>query len=280
MSAPGFWRNARQQYWSGQAVGLPFAGNTYYVGSGAPPGVGIRRVDTIQAAASLMIERDVLIIGPGEYDENVTLTNVNKATIIGAGGPDSVRITALTNGRALTIDGCQDLNIVNLNLEGRGTGGALRLTGQIRRLHADFCRFHGGDTGILVDPAAGGQIVDAYITNSIIALLTTGISNTVGGGDPTHRLIVESCKLFGITTDCIVSAGAAINTMILNSLFANDGDTEPTRFIKLDGAGDSGLVAGNQFATPTNANTKFVLDADVMWGANATEAGWSTARPA
>jgi hypothetical protein len=258
--------------------GYPFARNFYFVGDNAP--VFGQQVSTIQGAADLMVDGDVLMLGNQEYDENVTFTGKNNVTVIGTAPRGSTRVTALTNGTAFTINGGQGVQLININAEGRGTGGGVKLDGQIRRFVASLCKFHGGAVAFLISPAAGGQIVDCLLDDCEIALATTGISNVVGGGDPTHRLTVRNSRFYALTTDCVVSAGAAINTQILNNFFTNDGDTEPTRFVKLDGAGDSGLVAGNQFATPTNANTKFVLDADVMWGANATEAGWSSARPA
>ena len=258
--------------------GYPFAQNIYFVGSNAP--TFVQQKNTIQEAADAVVDGDVIIIGPGEYDENVTLTGKNKIAIIGAGNPESCRLTALTNGTGLTINGGQDVSVVNVNIEGRGTGGGVKLAGQIRRFVASQCKFHGGATAFLIAPAGGGQIVDCVIDDCAIALVTTGISNALAGGDPTHRLTVKNSRFYAIVTDCIISTGAAINTFILNNFFGTHTDAEPTQFIKLDGAGDSGLVAGNQFATATNANTKFLIDADVYWGANGTEAGWSTARPA
>lgn len=131
-----------------------------------------------------------------------------------------------------------------------------------------------------MNAGASGQVVDFTIEDNAIGLVTTGVSNSVGAGDPTHRLVIKNNRFFAITTDVIVSAGSSINTLVYGNVVANDGDTEPTRFVKLDGSGDSGIVANNFFATATNSNTKFVLDADVMWVSNSTEAGVSTARPA
>ena len=272
------WSAVRRAYASGVLdMGYPFARNVRYVGENAP--TGVTAYNTIQEAVDALIDGDLLIVGPGEYDENVTITDKNKITVIGAGNPHACRLTALTNGIALTIVGGQDVTIINMNLEGRGTGGALKLDGQIRRLVVQGCKIHGGADGVLIAPAALGQIVEAIIEGCLITGLTTGISHAGTGGDPTHKVTIQGNRFIAITTDCIVSTGSFINGMVIDNIMGNDGDTEPTRFIKLDGAGDSGIVAGNQFATPTNDNAKFVLDADVMWGANATEAGWSTARP-
>lgn len=273
------WASLRQGAASGVlAGGFPYANNNWFTGAGAPQ-FG-RRADTLQDVLDDLEDNDLVFVPPGELDENLTLTGKNRVALIGASSPFGARVTALTNGVALTIGDAQDVLLQNLNLEGRGTGGAVKLTGQVRRLTLRSCKLSGGAFAFLIASASGGQSVEVFLDDCYIFGVTTGISNAIAGGDPTHRLMVRGCRFFAVTTDCIVSAGSAINTMIQDSYFGNDGDTEPTRFIKLDGAGDSGLVAGNQFATPTNANTKFVLDADVLWGANATEAGWSTARPA
>jgi hypothetical protein len=274
------WAALRQGVSAGvMAGGFPYARNNRYIRQAGAPSFGLNTV-TIQESSDLLESGDVMFLGPTEYNENVVVSGKQQVTIIGGANPYSCRVTGLTNGTALTIDDCSDVLLVNLNLEGRGTGGGLQLTGQIRRVTAIGCKFHGGANAVFINPGAGGQLVDLLIKECEIALATNGIVNTVGGGDPTHRIKVLNSLFYGITTDCIVSSAGAINTAIMNNIFGTNGDAEPTRFIKLDGAGDSGIVAGNQFATPTNANTKFVLDADVMWGANATEAGWSTARPA
>lgn len=66
-----------------------------------------------------------------------------------------------------------------------------------------------------------------------------------------------------------------------NSIFdqLEDG-TEPTDFILLADNGNTGIIAGNQFAIATNATAKLTIGTGIMWGPNGTEAGWSTARPA
>jgi len=262
------------------AGGRPYARNIYYTGDNSPQFGGIVSA-SIQAAVDAMVDGDVLLLGPQEYNEDVVITGKNGITIVGASPALGTRLTGLpSNGIGLTIVGGQDVQLVNMNLEGRGTGGALKLMGQIRRLSALGCKFNGGAFGVLVAPAAGGQIVDFLMDECYFGPVTTGFSNALAGGDPTHRVVIKNSIFSAVVTDCIVSAGSCINIAVVNNIFGTHTDVEPTRFIKLDGAGDSGIVAGNQFATATNANTKFVLDADVYWTANGTEAGWSAARPA
>ncbi len=56
--------------------------------------------------------------------------------------------------------------------------------------------------------------------------------------------------------------------------------TAPSKHVDVGGALDVGIFTGNRFATATNANTTLIIGAKIFWVANATEAGWSTARPA
>jgi hypothetical protein len=256
--------------------GRPYTQNFWYAGASAP--IFGSRTDTIQQAVNIALPGDVIQLGPQEYDENVV---VDKAiTIVGASDPLATRITALTNGTAITLAGTSaGAALYNLNLEGRGTGGGLALTGQIRRVSIIGCKLHGGAVAAFINPGVGGQIVELTFDDCIFALATRGILNTVGGGDPTHRLRVRNSWFYALTASSIESGGAAINILVEGNKFGPNGDTDPTAYILLDGAGDSGMVSGNFFGTPNDSGGLNSVDADVFWVGNYTVAGVTTAQP-
>jgi hypothetical protein len=235
---------------------------------------------TVQAAVNKAGSNYLIAVAPGEYDEDVVVTK-SKLTIMGLGPKHSVRITGVAAGTktALTLTNTQDVGLINLNLEGRTTGGGLAVAGQTRRLHVAHSKIHGGANALKLSNA-GGQAVDICIEDNVIGLATNGLSIVGGGGDPLNQLIVRRNLFQRIDTDCLVTDGVAYDVSVLDNIFAAKAGVEPTRYIKLDAAGTTGIVAGNQFATAANLAAKIVLAAGVMFGPNGTEAGWSTTRPA
>ena len=92
--AASIWGQLKQAYGSGTLNGgFPFAPNVAFVGANAPSYVPT--YGTIQQALTAAITGNVIVVGPGENDENLTINGVNQFAIIGAGVPHSSRITAL-----------------------------------------------------------------------------------------------------------------------------------------------------------------------------------------
>ena len=282
---PGFWKTARQGFWGGQAIGLPFAGNVYYVGSGAPSGVGIRRVDTIAAALSLMISRDVLVLGPQEHAEGNLSIPATKPNIVimGAGPRGSCFIepaTAAHNGLEILAD---DVTLINVGVA-NGSGGTYGLsvgsqTVSPDRFRSYGCKFEG--TGIAARLYGAG---DVLLDDCEFAWANTGLQFRANNNGFVTQAFIRGSRFHNNATACISESAnqqEVDNLQLWNNLFdqLEDG-TEPTDFILLQHNGNTGVIGGNIFALATNATAKLTIGTGLMWAPNGTEAGWSTARPA
>jgi len=248
----------------------------------------VRAGESIQTAIDAASAGDVIYIdGGNEYDENLTLSTSGIA-LVGVGTRGSARITGLaTNGTALTIDGTaatvNDVLLVNLTLAGRGTGSGLHVEGSTRRISAHACHFDGGDTGVgalLESAGAGVSVVDTRFIDCQFQQAPTGLSLIgTGGANPVSRTRLEHCAFKHISTVCVV-AEFTRSLEIIDCVFgAQEDGTEPTDYLDIDVTDTTGLVSGCRFATATSASATLNIASGVFWVANATEAGWSTARP-
>jgi len=243
--------------------------------------------ESIQGAIDAAAAGDVIYIdGGNEYNENLTLSTSGIA-LVGIGARGSARITGLAvNGTALTIDAAaaavNDVLLVNLTLAGRGTGKGLYVQGSTRRISAHACHFDGGDTGIgvLLESTAFGSVVDTRFIDCQFQQVPTGLSLIgTGGANPCTRTRLEGCAFKHISTVCIVSEFTRSLEIIDCTFGAQEDGTAPTDFLDIDVADTTGLVSGCRFAFATNESDTLNIASGVMWVANATEAGWSTARP-
>lgn len=285
---PGFWGFLKQ---GGILQGYPFAGKVWYVGTKAP--VFGARANTIQNAVNLMNSRDILFVGPGSHDEAVVIpAGLNLITIIGAGNRGSVGIAPSTSGaKALTITGTSGssgrntgITLVNLDLEGNGAGGGLLVKGNIRSTRVYGCKCEGGAYGIRLESDANGSVADTIIDDCELAWTVTALNIAVsGGGDPVTQTrflnsLLHNYSSRGIYAPTVQTADIWVQD---NFFGINEDASLPTNeIISLAVASTTGLISGNKFAIATNAVAKFAIAAGVLWSANATEAGWSTARPA
>lgn len=69
-----------------------------------------------------------------------------------------------------------------------------------------------------------------------------------------------------------------LNLVCIDNTFAG-GATPPTDFVNIVGT-SSGIMTRNTFASATNAAATITIPAGILYAANGTEAGWSSARPA
>lgn len=271
------------------AGGYPFAENNWYVGSGTPL-TASKRANTIQAALDNMVNRDILFIGPGSYDEQVVWPiGLNNVTVIGGGNRGDVSIAPSgTNKTALKIEGTATLTegvtLINVGCEGDGTGGGLHVLGFIRKFRAYGCKFEGGAFAAQLQSNAAGAIGDTILEDIELAWATDALLIAVtGAGDPVTQTYLRNSLLHNYTSRGVrVTNTFTGDLWITKNVFARQEDgTQPTNeYIKADIAGTTGFVSENSFATPTNAATKLAIATNVIWGPNGTEAGWSTARPA
>lgn len=282
------WQQLKMASGSGILNGpLPFAQNNWYVGSGDPPVPlnAIKRTNTIAEALALMIPGDTLNIGPGGYGEGnlVVPEGLNNITIIGQGNRGACFIEPSVAGdEGLTVL-ADDVTLVNIGVADGGSGTyALAVGSQTvspSRFRAYGCKFEGSAIACLLRQAG-----DVIIDDCEFAWAAIGLQ--LQSGDIGFNTQVKLINLlFHNNADACISQAAAAqqvnNLQLLNSFFdqLEDG-TEPTDFILLADNGNTGLIAGNQFAIATNASAKLTIGTGIMWGPNGTEAGWSTARPA
>lgn len=266
------------------SAGYPFAGNAYYVGPNAP--IFGNRIPTIQEAVNLMVERDILFIGPGEYDEAVVIPiGLDKITIMGAGNVGEIFIApSAADSIAMLIEGSaanrtSDITLVNVGLEGDGTGGGLHVKGNIRRVRVQSCKCEGGAFAIKLESTiAAGFVADTIIENCELTFTETALHMLAsGGGDPVTQTRLLDCLLDNFSSRGVhVDASPVADLWIHGNRFCRqEDDSEPTNeYILADVANSTGNIAGNSF--PANAaSAKIVLAAGVRRCGNSYTDGWA-----
>ncbi|RPJ29451.1 MAG: hypothetical protein EHM33_00970 [Chloroflexi bacterium] len=236
------------------------------------------------AAASLAAAQagtKIMIDNAAEWDETLTLTQ-HKVTLEGVGAHNSTRITGLSPaGTGLTVNGAYDVKLENLNISGRSTGAGLKLTGQIRRLHAKDCRFAGGADGVLIEASSGGQVVDVLFENCRFEG-TAGVHFTAGGGDPASQIYFKNCDFQYCTGRWVHLDGIHVTGLFLqncNFLPTEAGAAPATKGITANFTGTTGMISGCNLALTTHASASIELAAGVLYTGNTTEEGVNTARP-
>lgn len=239
---------------------------------------------TIQAAVDASASGDVILVAPGGYDETVTITT-GGITIVGLGGRGATFIEPTTAGaEGMQIAGVDDVTLVNLGVAGEGTASYALNLNDVSRFRAYACKFEGIDAGpaVLLNGTADGQVGDALFRDCEFAWSAVGVlGDDSAYGFPT-QVFLDVCRFHNIVTACISDGDASIvNLEVSDCIFDNAEDgTAPTDYVIVDGAASTGIFSGNRFATATNATGVLTIAAGIMWVVNATEAGWSTARPA
>jgi len=246
----------------------------------------VRRVQspvTIQSVVDVAAAGDVIYIEPGTYAENVIITTAD-LTLVGIGPRGQVKISPASGG-GLKIDALA-LRTVLINLAVAGAAAAnfaLNVNG------TSFCRFYGckftGPTGVVVllDGTAGDRSLDLNFEDCEFADGGAGVEfDNSAAGFPTEMRF-RNCLFQGLTAACMrinAAGGGVLELWVKDCEFARKADgTEPTDYILVNRAGDTGLFSGNRIATPINSTLLMTIAAGIIWAANATEAGWSTARP-
>jgi polygalacturonase len=240
---------------------------------------------TIQAAESASSPGDVILIAPGSYDETVTV-NVAKLTFIGLGGRGAAFIEPSAAGaEGMQITGVDDVTLINLGIDGDDTADYALNVNDVSRFRAFGCKFElGSGTGpaVLLNGTATGQVGDALFRDCEFAWAGTGVQfDDSAYGYPT-QIFIDACRFHNLTTAGLglASGGGVLNLHVTDCVFDNLEDgTAPTDYVKVDRSGDTGIFSGNRFATATNAASVLTIATGIKWVSNATEAGWSTARP-
>lgn len=260
-----------------------YTGRAYYVDpSVAVSGTGrpTSPMKTIQAAHDAASAGDTLVLAPGSYDEEVTLSKNNILVIAPSGRGSAFVAPSGSNKTAVTVTG-DDVTLINVGCEGDGTGGGLHLQATTR-FRAHGCKIEGGAVACKLESLAASAVGDTIFEDCEFAWATDGVNFVVtGGGDPVTQTRFINCLFHNIVTAGIEAVTThTADCWLVDCVFAAQEDgTEPTDYLLLNVASTTGLVTGCRFATATNAATTLNIAAGVFWMANATNAGWSTAVP-
>lgn len=243
---------------------------------------------TIQKAVDSAGPGDVIYIAPGSYDETVTVTAVTKAnlTLIGLGGRGSVYIEPSAAGAEGLQVLADDVTLINVGVDGDDTASYALNVQAASRFRAYGCKFElGSGTGpaVLLDGTASDQTGDAIFEDCEFAWAGSGILADDSGYGYVTQVLIKNCRFHNLTTVGVGVAASGLwkNLELIDNFFDNAEDgTAPTDYILLSDNGNTGLIAGNFFATATNATGVLTIGTGLKWAPNGTEAGWSTARPA
>lgn len=267
------------------AGGLPFAKNHWYVGENIPQSALAQRAVSLEDVFNLMVAGDVLHLGPQAYEEGnlVIPVGLDDITIIGHGGRGSCYIEAQTVGDEGLLVLADGVTLINVGVAGEETADySLKIgstTVSPARFRAFACKFENSVRAVHLH-GAGDTIFDdcefAWTTNGMILQ-----SNNEGF---VTQLRVRNSLFHNCVTTCIGHAAAAQQ---VNDLWVEDNDfgrqedgTAPTDFLMLSDNLNTGHFKGNAFAHATNEAAVLTIGTGLLWLANQTEAGWSTARPA
>lgn len=288
MGVNNLWASLRQGAASGVlAGGYPYAKNTWYVGSNAPQ-FG-KQVDTLSALLAIMEPNDVAFLGPQAYAEGnlvipATLTGI---TLIGTGGRGASYIEPANTGDEGLQVLADDVTLINLGVASGATADyALKIgntTVSPARFRAYQCKFEGNESA---NPAA--QVLLQGCGDIIFedCEFAWGVNGVIGDanndGFPT-QVLLRNCWFHDLTTVHVGIAAADhfVDLWLRDNYFDRDeAGAAPTDFILLSDNANTGVITGNRFANATNEAAVITIGTGLIYMANATEAGWSTARPA
>jgi len=250
---------------------------------------------TIQAAVDRASPLDVIMVAPGEYDEEITVpVDLTNLRIFGWGGrgaayvePSDTNATGLTNL-------ADDLTVVNLGLAGAGTGDGILNYGA--RLRGYRCKIEGGTNGLylalgtIAQIAAGthGKGADIIMDDCEFTWNTNGVilSGTDYGAitQPRFRRCLfhdNSAADFEEASGSGGGAGVRYRDLDIDECkFRRQEDgTEPAKYISLnDDNTNSGVVSGCQFPTAL-AGGKNLVSTGLIWTGNYHTDGVSAAQP-
>jgi len=265
--------------------GFPNAKNVWYVGEG-------QAVQTLTELFTLMQPGDVAFLAPGAYVEGnlvipATLTGI---TLIGVADSLASRGAAFIEPATVGHAGLQvlanDVTLINIGVASEATGAHSLKIGSnsvnVARFRAYRCKLEGNEAA---NPA--GQVVlqgcgDIIFEDCEIAW---GVNGIIGGanlnGFPT-QILFRNCWFHDLTTVHVGIAAADhfIELWLRDCIFdRNEAGVAPTDFILLSDNANIGSITGCRFANATNQAAVITIGTGILYMANATEAGWSTARP-
>jgi len=284
MSVTSLWGQLKVAAGSGVLNGgFAFARNMYFVGDNASPFV--QTEDTIASAITAAVSGDIIILGPQIYQEGNLVIPVGKdnITIIGSSNLMSSSIEPINSGdEGIQILG-NDCTLVNVAItKGTTADYALGVGSQTvspARFRAVNCKFTGvGGAAVLLDGPTDTLLQECQISDC-----DSGVLVDTNDNGNTNQLNIIDCQFNNFTTVGLGANGSGLVTglMVAKCLFGQQDDgTAPTDFIVLSSTANKGMITQNYFATATSDAALLTIGSGILWVANATEAGISTARPA
>lgn len=250
--------------------------------------------DTLTKALAACIANrgDLIVVLEGTY----TLTAVETVSVAGVtimGAPGRARQTTIAGASSAGIDclsiTAADVTIKDLTLVSNSTTSFCASVAGARARFED-CIFTGGSGGDedfveVLNAADKCSLVNCLFEQSVAGSTTCVAVNMVAtaAGAP-DDLLVKGCTFVNVNGMVKDTGSAATAALRLTVQDCTTLGTIPDAYIKLNTvAGVTGIVTGCRFSHATNATAKFgdsALPAGVLWVANMTEAGVSTARPA
>jgi hypothetical protein len=250
--------------------------------------------ETLQRAISSVPSGTTLYLAPGDYEESVVIPGTkDNLTLVGLGGRGAVAIVAGTNGVALTNHG-RDVTLVNIGMEGDGTGGGLVNTG--RRFRCVACKIEGGADAAIIGPGTVAQIAastadkgdDGLLEDCEFAYATNGVVLRSSDYGACGQNRMRRCTFHNLAeahvTERVGSGGSApvgyrdLELTDCVFLAAEDGGM-PTKFLDLnDDNANTGQVSRCVFPVALTSGLSLVSTA-VLWVANHHPAGLSTGQP-
>lgn len=247
-------------------------------------------VATLQKAHDLAAAGDKIVVFPGQLGDTVLVTISKSVTIIGLGGRNGFRGASYIEMEGAGVEGmlvtADDVTLINLGVSGDDTADySLQVGTQAispARFRAYDCKFEG------VETAGAGQLVlkgagDVLLVDCEFAWGTGGLmfdDNDEGFCTQVRLINPHFHNLTEVHVGALASGGVVNFTWQGGTCDRLEDGTAPTDFVKVSRAGDTGLITGVSFAHATNAVGVFEIAAGIMWVANKTEAGVTTARPA
>lgn len=305
--------NTSYGFLEAELMGAGQAGKTFVVAAGTsdlynktiqafiPDADGtLRTFTTVQGAvdAAAVYDNSRIYLMPGVYNETVTIARNNAGLeIVGLGARQSASIAPSTAAAKALIVNADNVKLVNLDLAGNTTATyAARITGN--GCTAIGCKFEGVDTSgsalnfgpgsvAQVNAGTAGHGGDLKLIDCEFAFSLNGFELVASDYGAATQILMKDCNMNNISGTEILGTpgafgiGSTRNLHVIDNVFGRMEDgTKPSDFVNVNDASDTGLFSGNHFAIATNAAADIKVGAKVLYAANATEAGYSTARPA
>lgn len=272
-------------------------GNKHYVDP-SKAGYGTTWADAFklaQDAINKAVAGDYIYFAPGEYVEALTIARAkSNLTLIGVGGRGSAFVAPTTvNATAMTIE-ADDVTIVNVGMDGNGTGHGCVNRG--RRTRLEKCKIEGGTNGLRltlgtvaqINAATHGEGDDVWVIDCEFAFNTNGVMLVNSDFGAVTQVRFRNCTFHdNSAADFEETNGAGGTVSILYrdldigqcAFLRKEDGSEPTKYLSLnDDNGNKGVVWDCSFPTALTS-AKNLVSTGLIWTANKHTGGISTGQP-